>query len=114
MSLVRPILEYVASCWDPYREGQITALVRVQKKAAKFALHTNSSNWETLASRRKLSRICALFKSYSGKRARLAISGRLKRPHYLSTIDHEHNIRRQRAEIGKYSFLDRTIEDWNQ
>ena len=36
MSLVRPILEYGAACWDPYREGQISALDRVQKKAAKF------------------------------------------------------------------------------
>jgi hypothetical protein len=25
-SLVRPILEYGATCWDPYREGQINAL----------------------------------------------------------------------------------------
>jgi hypothetical protein len=54
MSLIRPILEYGAACWNPYREGQITAIGRVQKKAAKFAYHTNSSNWETLASRRKL------------------------------------------------------------
>ena len=46
MSLVRPILEYGAACWDQYREGQIHALDRVQKKAAKFAYHTNSSNWE--------------------------------------------------------------------
>jgi len=65
MSFVRPILEYGAACWDPYREGQISALDRVQKKAAKFSHHTNSPNWETLASRRKLSRICALFKAYS-------------------------------------------------
>jgi hypothetical protein len=28
-SLVRPILEYGAACWDPYREGQINALDRV-------------------------------------------------------------------------------------
>jgi hypothetical protein len=49
MSLVRPILEYGAACWDPYKEGQISALDRVQKKAAKFAHHTNNSNWETLA-----------------------------------------------------------------
>ena len=41
----------------------------MQKKAAKFAHHTNSPNWETLASCRKLSRICALFKAYSGERA---------------------------------------------
>jgi len=32
VSLVRPILEYGATCWDPYREGQINALDRVQKK----------------------------------------------------------------------------------
>ena len=31
MSLVRLILEYGAACWDPYSEGQITALDRVQK-----------------------------------------------------------------------------------
>jgi len=38
MSLERPILEYGAACWDPYREGQISALDRVQKKAAKFTI----------------------------------------------------------------------------
>jgi hypothetical protein len=46
MSLVRPILEYGAVCWDPYREGQISAIDRVQKSAAKFAYHTNRPNWE--------------------------------------------------------------------
>jgi hypothetical protein len=76
MSLVRPILEYGVACWDPYREGQTTALERVQKKEAKFANHTNTSSWETLASRRKLSRICALFKAYSEERAWKAIGDR--------------------------------------
>ena len=47
MSLVRLILEYGAACWNPYREGQISALNRVQKKVAKFAHYTSSSNWET-------------------------------------------------------------------
>ena len=116
MSLVRPILEYGAACWDPYREGQINALDRVQKKAAKFAYHANSPNWETLASRRKLSRICALFKAYSGERAWKPIGDRLQRPHYLNRVDHERKIRsrRQRTDIGKYSFVNRTIQHWNQ
>jgi hypothetical protein len=82
MSLKGPILEYGAACWDPYREGQVTALGRVQKKAAKFAHHTDSSNWESLASHRKLSRIYALFKAYSGERAWKVIRDRLQRPHY--------------------------------
>jgi hypothetical protein len=110
-SLVCPILEYGAACWDPYREGQITALDRVQKKAAKFAHHTKSSNWETLASRRKLSRICDLFKAYSGERAWKATGDRLQWPHYLSRVGHERKIRsrRQRTDIWKYSFAYRTI-----
>ena len=86
MSLVRPILEYGTACWDPYREGQISALERVQKKAAKFAHHRKIPNWETLASRRKLSRICALFKAYSGERAWKTIGDRLQRPHHLSRL----------------------------
>jgi hypothetical protein len=88
----------------------------VQKKAARFALHTYSPNWETLASRRKLSRICAVFKAYSGERAWKPIGDRLQRPHYLSRIDHERKIRsrRQRTDIGKYSFVNGTIEHWNQ
>jgi len=32
-SLVRPILEYGAACWDPCREGHINALDRVQKES---------------------------------------------------------------------------------
>jgi len=40
-ALVRPILEYGAVCWDPYREGQVSALNRVQKRAAKFVNNIN-------------------------------------------------------------------------
>jgi hypothetical protein len=61
----------------------------VQKRAAKFAHNTNSPKWETLASRRKLSRICALFKAYTGDRAWKPIGDRLKRHHYLSRVYHE-------------------------
>jgi len=116
MSLVRPILEYGAACWDTCREGQITALDRVQKKAAKFAHHKNSPNCETLASRRTLSHICAFFKACSGERAWKAIGDRLQRQHYLSRVDHERKIRsrRQRTDVGKYSFVNRTIQHWNQ
>ena len=93
-------------------------LDRVQKKAAKFAHNKNSPNWETLASRRKLSGICALFKAYSGECAwKWKPTGdRLERPHYLSRVDHESKIRsrRQRMDLGKNSFVNRTIQHWNQ
>jgi len=48
-SPARLILVYGSSCWDPYREGQINALDRVQKKAAKFANHARDWNSESLA-----------------------------------------------------------------
>ena len=115
-TLVRPILEYGAACWDPYREGQIHALDQVQKKAAEYAYHMNESNWEILTQRRKISRIYALFKAYSGERAWKAIGDRLKRLYYLSREDHERKIRnrRQRTHIGKYSFVNRTVRLWNR
>ena len=68
-ALVRPIREYGAVCWDPYREGQVSALNRVQKRAAKFANNTKESGWETLTQRRAIARICALFKAYTRGRA---------------------------------------------
>ena len=94
--------------------GKISALERVQKKAAKFVHHTNSPNWETLASRRKLSH--ALFKAYSGEQAWKPIGDRIQRPHFLSSVDHERKIRcrRQRTDIGKYFFVNKIVEHWNQ
>jgi len=56
-ALVRPILEYGTVCWNPYRDGQVSALNRVQKREAKFA------------QRRLMVRIYALFKGYTGRGA---------------------------------------------
>ena len=57
-----------------------------------------------------------LFKAYSGERAWKAIGDRIQRPHYLSRVDHDWKIRsrRQKADIGKYSSMNRTIHHWNQ
>jgi hypothetical protein len=76
-ALVRPILEYGAVCWDPHGECQVSALNRVQNRAAKFAHNTNETGWETLAQRRRTARICALFKAHTGRRAWKAIGDRL-------------------------------------
>jgi hypothetical protein len=62
-SLVCPILEYGAVCWDSYRKGQINVVDQVQNTATKFAHHRNDSNWETLIQRREIACTCALFKA---------------------------------------------------
>jgi len=41
-ALVRPILEYGAECWVPYR-GQVSTLNQVQKTVAKFANNMSGS-----------------------------------------------------------------------
>ena len=45
-----------------------------------------------------------------------AIHDRLQRPYYLIRVDHVRKIRdrKQRMDIGKYSFVNRTIKNWNQ
>jgi hypothetical protein len=61
-------------------------------------------------------RICALFKAYTGAPAWKAIWDRLLKPCYLSREDHNKKIRnrKQRTDVGKYSFENRAIKNWNQ
>jgi len=98
----------------PYNWGKARkkTSVRVGKTSVRVV---SESNWDTLSQRRKVSRVCALFKAYSGERAWKVIGDRLQRPNYLSRMDHEWKIRnrRQRTDIGKYSFVNRTIRLWN-
>jgi len=108
---VRPIREYGAAYWDPYREGQINALERVQRKSLR-----SDSVWEILAQRSKTARIFALFKEYSGERACKTIGDRLQGSCYLSRDDHDRKIsaRKQTTGIGKYCFIETNIQLWNQ
>jgi hypothetical protein len=114
-SLVHLILEYGVAWWDPYREGQINALYWVQKKAATFSHHRNDAIWESLTQHRQLARVCTLFKAYTGERAWKTIGDRLQRPCYLGRGDHDKKIRsrKQWTDIGKYSFVNRSILLWN-
>ena len=77
LSLVRPILQYGAACWDPYRECQIRALDQVQNKAAKFAHHVGRTEWESLSRHRRTAHMCALYKAYTGERVWKEIRDRL-------------------------------------
>jgi hypothetical protein len=60
--------------------------------------------------------MCALYKAYTGERAMKAIRDRLQAPSYLSRVDHNWKIRarKHRTVVGKFSFVNRTITDWNK
>jgi hypothetical protein len=51
-----------------------------------------------------------------GEQAWKAIGDRLQRPCYLSRVDHDRKIRsrKQKTGIRKYSFVNSTIQLWNQ
>jgi hypothetical protein len=57
-----------------------------------------------------------VFKTYAGERAREAKGDKLERPSYLSRDDNDRKIRsrKQKTDIGKYSFVNRTIRLWKQ
>jgi hypothetical protein len=63
-----------------------------------------------------IARICALFKAYTGGRAWNAIVYRLLKPCYLIGEEHNRKIRtrKQRTDVGKYFFVNRTIKSWKQ
>jgi len=101
MSLEHPVLEYGAVCWDPCREGKINVLDHVQTKASPFTNHTEDSDWETLAQHMKIACLCALLEHTLGNR-----HGKL----YATVCEGL----KQRTDIRKYSFVNRTIKKWNQ
>ena len=77
--LVRPILEYGSSVWDPHYEGLIDDLEKVQKRAARFVTRNytyekgsmtdilKKLKWESLQKRRKDNIIILLYKGLKGR-----------------------------------------------
>jgi hypothetical protein len=55
-------------------------------------------------------------KAHTGEREWKAVEERLQGPCYLSRGDHDQKIRarKQRTDVGEYSFVNRTIRLWNQ
>jgi hypothetical protein len=79
--------------------GTLTPSIQCSRKSIAHMQHVGTmkpsgvSDWESLAQRRKIARICALYKAYTGDWAWMAIGDRLQAPNYLSRIDHHWKIR---------------------
>ena len=88
-TLVRPIVEYGSTVWDPHCNGLNDELENVQKRAARFVTRNYSYEtgsmtgileelkWETLQKRRKDNRLILMYKGLNGK-ARIIFSFLLK------------------------------------
>ena len=77
-AIVRPLLEYSSSVWDPCQAGQINAVEMVQWKAARFCLNRYQKidsvssmiqelNWSSLAEYRKASRLSSFCKVFNNE-----------------------------------------------
>ena len=101
-----------------FHTGNVTLLLYIVYKIKLLNLRIirEAQNWESLAQSRKIARMCALYKAYTGDSAWKAMGDRLQAPRYLSKVYHHWKIRarKQRTDIGKYSFVDRSITDRNQ
>ena len=124
ISIVRPVLEYASSVWDPHLQKDIQRLENVQRRAARFVCNNYNRDssvtqmleqlhWRPLSERRKHHRLTLLSKT-------------IKESIAIPTSILEQNKRKQRhqnqmaikhvsakTDTFKYSFLPRTICDWN-
>jgi hypothetical protein len=60
--------------------------------------------------------MCALYNAYNGEKTWKDIGERLQSPYHQSRVDHVWKItsRKIRTDVGKISFVNMTIADWNR
>ena len=123
--MVRPIIEYGSSVWDPYTLGLQDELEKVENRAARFVtrnyLREEGSmtdiiehlKWESLNKRRKDNRLILLYKGLKGK-ARIPTDDlvpktrRCRNQHSMA-----YQIPSASVEAYECSFFSQNIRDWN-
>ena len=123
--MVRPILEYGSSVWDPHTGKLQEELEKVQNRAARFVTRNyiyetgsmtdilGQLKWEPLKKRRKDNRLILLYKGLKGK-ARIPTydlipkTRRGRNQHSLAF-----QIPSASKDVYMHSFFPQTIRDWN-
>ncbi len=125
-TLVRPSLEYCGAIWDPHTADLTSKLEAIQRRAARFVVNDynwqssvtrmmQELNWKSLTTRRKINRISVFQKACQGHLAIPTesllhpVTRPTRRTHSKSFI----NIS-SKSDSYKYSFIPRTVADWNQ
>ena len=129
-SFIRPKLEYSSSIWDPHTQKDINQLEMVQHRAARFVLNcphrrtdqqqpsisskVEELGWEPLKDRRRKNRLVMLYR---------VVNNLVEVPStYHPCLRDPQPVRgnqkqfiRQQPEVDayKYSFILRTVTDWN-
>ena len=125
LTLVRPLLEYSSSVWDPHSQDLINKLERVQRRAARFVVNDysrhssvsdmlNQLGWSSLETRRTANRLNTLHKARLGLLS-LPIDDLLQPVHRPSRHLHPnaYQLLQTNKDCYKFSFFPRTVKDWN-
>jgi Reverse transcriptase (RNA-dependent DNA polymerase) len=126
-TIVRPLVEYSSSVWDPHQSGQINSVEMIQRKGARFCLNRYNQtdsvtamieelSWNSLAMRRQAARLSVFNKVYNNEDCLQDLSSQIiKAP--CERLRHAHAFRVQsltcHKNVGHYSFLPRSIREWN-
>ena len=124
-TVVRPVLKYSSTVWDPHQTSDVHNLKQVQRRAAHF-VHRNyteqtpgcvtnmvqSLGWESLQHRWFTGRLSMLFRIQNGS---VNVTTDYIQPNDTRTRGSQHLHQLQATkDIYKYSFYPRTISDWNR
>ncbi|XP_076442761.1 uncharacterized protein LOC143281434 [Babylonia areolata] len=126
--LVRPLLEYAATVWDPYTANEIEALQKIQRRAARWVSNRHrqtlcvdsildSLNWPSLQQRRKKARLEMFYKFHHGL---ISINSTyLPKPsdsrlRSKTNNDLSYDIPTCTTRYRQMTFFPRTIPEWNK
>jgi hypothetical protein len=120
-SLVRPILEYASSIWNPYKTKDIEAIENVQRRATKMLPDMKDLTYEERLRKLKLPSLRYMrletFKIVTEIYDKRVTEDLL--PINKSTLHQTrgHSLKltknRSRLDIHKYYFTNRVVDDWN-
>ena len=125
-ALVRPLVEYASTVWDPHSQNLVHQIEMVQRRAARFCLrryHNTSSvegmlrelQWTSLQQRREDSRLVMMYKIHNSL-AHIAAQDYIVPVLQQSTRSlhcESYLVPRSRTESHRQSFFPRTVRDWN-
>ena len=143
LTVIRPIVEYGASVWDPYRIGVIKKIEKVQRIAARrvtgrmrrWRYSRNSKGvmekklesptemilemrWQSLEGRRRVDRLTNFFRARQGKGGWEELCGKIEKDEsgFMGRDRHREHVvvKKMKTYFGKHSFLTRTGQEWNK
>ena len=120
--MVRPILEYGSSVWDPHPDKLQKELEKVQNRAARFVTRNYDGimtgilgqlKWESFKKRRKDNRLILLYKGLKSK-AKIPTDDLIPK---TRRGRNQHSLAFQipsaSKDVYQYSFFPQTIRNWN-